>query len=80
MPVPQEAQGNKASIQATADTIASYFVPSVLILAALVFTTWLGVAYTILPASLLPPGVSPFLIALLHAISVLVIACEQGSL
>ncbi|MEW5314299.1 MAG: hypothetical protein WDW38_005807 [Sanguina aurantia] len=71
----QEAQGNKASIQATADTIASYFVPSVLILAALVFATWLGVAYTILPASLLPPGVSPFLIALLHAISVLVIAC-----
>ncbi|MEW5306919.1 MAG: hypothetical protein WDW36_009351 [Sanguina aurantia] len=71
----QEAQGNKASIQATADTIASYFVPSVLILAAAVFATWLGVAYTILPASLLPPGVSPFLIALLHAISVLVIAC-----
>ncbi|MEW5298720.1 MAG: hypothetical protein WDW36_001809 [Sanguina aurantia] len=71
----QEAQGNKAPIQATADTIAGYFVPIVMLTAALVFVAWLLVANTILPPSLLPRGVSPFLLALLHAISVLVIAC-----
>src|SRR5450759_2772595 len=37
----EEAQGSKAPIQRLADTVSSYFVPAVLILAALTFAGWL---------------------------------------
>jgi Cu+-exporting ATPase len=37
----EEAQGSKAPMQRLADTISSYFVPAVLVLAALTFLSWL---------------------------------------
>lgn len=61
--------------QALADRIAGAFVPCVLVCAAITFAVWLAVATEVLTVRQLPAGVSPFLAALLHAISVLVIAC-----
>uniref|UniRef100_A0A383VTJ1 P-type Cu(+) transporter n=1 Tax=Tetradesmus obliquus TaxID=3088 RepID=A0A383VTJ1_TETOB len=70
------AQAHKAPIQALADTIASWFVPTVVALAMLTFATWLylGLSNKLDPSAL-PPGTSPFLLALLHTVAVLVIAC-----
>ncbi|KAF6255248.1 E1-E2 ATPase-domain-containing protein [Scenedesmus sp. NREL 46B-D3] len=70
------AQAHKAPIQALADTIASWFVPTVVTLATATFATWLclGLSGRLDPAAL-PPGTSPFLLALLHMVAVLVIAC-----
>ncbi len=60
----EEAQGGKAPIQRLADTISSYFVPIVLVLAALTFAGWLLL------------GPAPALIrALTATIAVLIIAC-----
>ena len=60
----EDAQGSKAPMQRLADTIAGYFVPAVLLLAALTFVGWLLF------------GTSPHLThALQAAIAVLVIAC-----
>ena len=59
----EEAQGNKAPIQRFADSISAYFVPIVLIIAILTFTTW----FFILGRELR--------FALTTAIAVLVIAC-----
>ena len=60
----EEAQGSKAPIQRLADTISAYFVPAVLIIAALTFTGWLAF------------GPEPRLtLALTAAIAVLIIAC-----
>lgn len=60
----EEAQGSKAPMQRLADTISSYFVPAILVLAALVFGGWLLV------------GPEPRLtLALQTAIAVLIIAC-----
>jgi hypothetical protein len=61
--------------QALADKIAGRFVPVVVVLAAATFVVWLLVAQRLLPPSALPEGVSPLVLALLHAIAVLVIAC-----
>jgi len=58
----QEAQGSKAPIQKIADTVASYFVPAVILIAITVFVVWL----------LADVG---FKAALLRLIAVLVIAC-----
>lgn len=60
----EEAQGSKAPIQRMADTIAGYFVPVVLGLAALTFGIWLLVG----PEPALP-------LAVQAAVAVLVIAC-----
>ena len=60
----QEAQGSKAPIQRIADTISSYFVPIVIMLA---FAT-LGIWYVFGP----DPA---FLFALLNTVAVLIIAC-----
>jgi Cu+-exporting ATPase len=59
-----EAQGSKAPMQRLADTVAMYFVPAVLVVAALTFAGWLVL------------GPAPRLVfALTAAIAVLIIAC-----
>ncbi len=60
----EDAQGSKAPMQRLADTISGYFVPAILILAALTFVGWLIF------------GPEPKLtLALTAAIAVLIIAC-----
>ncbi len=60
----REAQGSKAPIQRTADRVTEWFVPLVLVLAAITFVTWWLL------------GPEPALTqALVSAISVLIIAC-----
>ncbi|MGI8915782.1 MAG: heavy metal translocating P-type ATPase, partial [Chloroflexota bacterium] len=60
----EEAQGSKAPIQRLADTIASVFVPAILLLAAITFAGWLLL------------GPEPKLTSALQAaIAVLIIAC-----
>lgn len=59
-----------------ADTIAAYFVPAVVAFAAVVFAIWVGVGYVVLaPRGAVPKDSSPFLLGLMNAIEVLVIAC-----
>lgn len=60
----EEAQGSKAPIQRIADTISSYFVPVVIMLAIATFVIW----YIFGPNPAL-------LLALLNMVSVLIIAC-----
>ncbi len=60
----QEAQGSKAPIQRLADTVSSYFVPIVIMLAFATFGIW----YVF--------GSNPsFLFAMLNTVAVLIIAC-----
>jgi Cu+-exporting ATPase len=60
----REAQGSKAPIQRVADRVTEWFVPLVIVLAALTFGAWLVL------------GPEPALtLALVSAISVLIIAC-----
>ena len=61
----EEAQGSKAPMQQLADTVASYFVPAVLGIAALTFVVWLFVG----------PDAGRLSFAVGNAIAVLVIAC-----
>ncbi|GFR40300.1 hypothetical protein Agub_g482 [Astrephomene gubernaculifera] len=75
----REAQTSKAPVQAVADSIAAYFVPTIILISLLVFFAWLAAGLAgLVPPSALPPGVTPPLLALLHAISVVVIACPCG--
>ncbi len=60
----QEAQGSKAPIQRLADTVSSYFVPVVIMLAFATFGIWY----------LFGPNPS-FLYAMLNTVAVLIIAC-----
>lgn len=60
----EEAQGSKPPIARLVDVIASWFVPAVMIIAALTFVVW----YFFGPAP-------AFTVALLNAIAVLIIAC-----
>ncbi len=60
----EEAQGSKAPVQRLADTVSSYFVPTVIGIAALVFLVWLAF------------GPDPsYANAMLAAVAVLIIAC-----
>jgi P-type Cu+ transporter len=60
----EEAQGSKAPMQRLADTVVSYFVPAVLVLAALTLVAWLAF------------GPDPRItLALTATIAVLIIAC-----
>lgn len=58
----EDAQGSKAPIQAFADWVSSWFVPTVMVIAVLTFTIWMFIG----------AGLS---FSLLSAVSVLVIAC-----
>lgn len=60
----QEAQGSKAPVQRTADKIARFFVPAVLIISILTMVIWILIG----GSEMLPK-------AILSAVSVLVIAC-----
>eukprot|EP00878_Enallax_costatus_P045234 GHUV01054281.1.p1 GENE.GHUV01054281.1~~GHUV01054281.1.p1 ORF type:complete len:100 (-),score=29.94 GHUV01054281.1:80-379(-) len=71
-------------MQVLADKVAAWFVPVIIILSLTTFTTWIIIGYATnllaTPAgsgssSGWAEGTSPWLLALLHAISVLVIAC-----
>lgn len=58
----QEAQGSKAPIQALADRVAAVFVPTIIVIAGLVFTIWWIVS-------------GDFVTAMIRMVAVLVIAC-----
>jgi Cu+-exporting ATPase len=58
----QEAQGSKAPIQALADKVAAIFVPTIIVLAIVVFFIWWGIAGEFVPA-------------MIRLVAVLVIAC-----
>ena len=59
-----EAQGSRAPIQRLADAVTGWFVPAVLVLAAVTFVAWLAL------------GPEPaFNLALLNTVAVLIIAC-----
>lgn len=60
----QQAQGSKAPIQRLADTVSSYFVPIVVMLAFITFGMW----YVLGPQP-------AFLFAMLNTVAVLIIAC-----
>eukprot|EP00123_Amoebidium_parasiticum_P017274 comp23779_c2_seq2/m.41241 comp23779_c2_seq2/g.41241 ORF comp23779_c2_seq2/g.41241 comp23779_c2_seq2/m.41241 type:complete len:711 (-) comp23779_c2_seq2:182-2314(-) len=71
----EDAQSNKAPIQAVADRIASKFVPAVIVIATITFAVWLCVAHFVLGPDDIPMGFTPFLLAFNFLITVLVIAC-----
>ncbi len=58
----QEAQGSKAPIQALADRVAAIFVPTIIVIALLVFGIWWAVSGDFVPA-------------MIRMVAVLVIAC-----
>ena len=60
----EDAQGSKAPIQRLADVVASYFVPTVMAIAAVAFAVWLVIGPT--------PSVT---YALMVMVAVLIIAC-----
>ena len=64
----ENAQGSKAPIQALADRISAVFVPIVLVIAGLTFAAWY---FTGLSAG----SETAFVLALVNAVAVLVIAC-----
>lgn len=67
----EEAQGSKAPIQKLADQVSAWFVPGVILLAALTFLGW----YFLGPALPANAETTVFTRALINMVSVLVIAC-----
>ncbi|KAN0066096.1 Cu(2+)-transporting P-type ATPase [Thecaphora frezii] len=74
-----EAQTSKAPIQAFADKVAGYFVPTVVGLGALTFVAWMVIAHLLagpaLPSIFNQQGVTKFMVCLKLCISVVVVAC-----
>ena len=74
----EQAQGSKAPIQRLADTVSGVFVPAVLGIAALTFAGWTLAGYVLgfHPQAAMGATVSaPWIVALVAAIAVLVVAC-----
>ena len=74
----EHALGSKASIQKLADRISSYFVPSVILVAAVSFFAWYFLGSSLLagmPFLEAFLALTPFLFAFVIMISVLIIAC-----
>jgi Cu+-exporting ATPase len=75
----EQAQGSKARVQRLADTVAGIFVPAVLVIAALTFIGWnvAGYIFGFMPPAMTAGGAisSPWIVALVAAIAVLVVAC-----
>ncbi|KAF8586336.1 copper P-type ATPase CtaA [Ramaria rubella] len=76
----EDAQTSKAPIQAFADKVAGYFVPTVISLSVMTFLAWMIIANWILPQHSLPevfnsPGASKLAVCLKLCISVVVVAC-----
>lgn len=76
----QEAQTSRAPIQRMADIVAGYFVPTIIALGLLTFTSWMVLSH-VLPASrtpavfLKPESGGRFMVCLKLCISVIVFAC-----
>src|SRR6266567_2475577 len=75
----EQAQGSKAPIQRLADTISSIFVPVVLVIAALTFIAWAIIGNVVAPgassAGMMTAASNPWIIAIVAAVAVLVVAC-----
>jgi Cu+-exporting ATPase len=74
----EQAQGSKAPIQRVADTVAGIFVPAVLVISLLTFIGWNVAGYVFAfapPAGMEATAQSPWIVALVAAIAVLVVAC-----
>lgn len=79
----EEAQGSRVPIQEFADKVTAKFVPAVIVVSLLSLVVWLLFAEPLRPilywgAGFLPwvnPELSPLMLGILSAISVLVIAC-----
>ncbi|KAI0358348.1 copper P-type ATPase CtaA [Trametes cingulata] len=75
----EEAQTSKAPIQAFADKVAGYFVPTVISLSLITFTAWMVISHIVdenaLPAVFRTHGASKLAVCLQLCISVVVVAC-----